>query len=146
MVAGPVGLSSPQSNLPRRRFDEAAAGLGRGLELNTLNKRRSFERMASQLRPDILSNRIAERRQQLNERMTRAERTIERMIDRSRARIDRADAVFATLPSRLEAQTGRARDRLGNLVRHADTAIRHQLTRARSELDRGPSQPAVTNV
>ena len=120
--------------LPRRRFDEAASGLGRGLELNTLNKRRSFERIASQLRPDILSNRIAERRQQLNERMTRAERTIERLIDRSRARISRADAVFATLPSRLEAQTGRARDRLGNLVRHADTAIRHQLARARSEL------------
>ncbi len=120
--------------LPRRRFDEAAAGLGRGLELNTLNKRRSFERMASQLRPDILSNRIAERRQQLSERMTRAERTIERMLDRSRARIERADAVFATLPSRLEAQTGRARDRLGNLARQADTAIRHQLTRARSEL------------
>ncbi|MGG6893271.1 exodeoxyribonuclease VII large subunit [Rhizobium sp. BR 315] len=120
--------------LPRRRFDEAAAGLGRGLELNTLNKRRSFERTASQLRPDILSNRIAERRQQLSERMTRAERTIERLLDRSRARIERADAVFATLPSRLETQTGRARDRLGNLVRHADTAIRHQLTRARSEL------------
>jgi exodeoxyribonuclease VII large subunit len=120
--------------LPRRRFDEAAAGLGRGLELNTLNKRRSFERTASHLRPDILSNRIAERRQQLSERMTRAERTIERMLDRSRARIERADAVFATLPSRLEAQAGRARDRLGNLVRHADTAIRHQLTRARSEL------------
>ena len=120
--------------LPRRRFDEAAAGLGRGLELNTLNKRRSFERTASHLRPDILSNRIAERRQQLGERMTRAERTIERMLDRSRARIERADAVFATLPLRLEAQTGRARDRLGNLVRHADTAIRHQLTRARSEL------------
>ncbi|MBN8949735.1 MULTISPECIES: exodeoxyribonuclease VII large subunit [unclassified Rhizobium] len=120
--------------LPRRRFDEAAAGLGRGLELNTLNKRRSFERAASQLRPDILSNRIAERRQQLSERMTRAERTIERMLDRSRARIERADAVFATLPSRLEAQTGRARDRLGNFVRQADTAIRHQLTRARSEL------------
>ncbi|MCZ3379607.1 exodeoxyribonuclease VII large subunit [Rhizobium sp. AG207R] len=120
--------------LPRRRFDEVAAGLGRGLELNTLNKRRSFERTASHLRPDILSNRIAERRQQLGERMNRAERTIERMLDRSRARIERADAVFATLPSRLEAQTGRARDRLGNLVRHADTAIRHQLTRARSEL------------
>jgi exodeoxyribonuclease VII large subunit len=120
--------------LPRRRFDEAAAGLGRGLELNTLNKRRSFERTASHLRPDILSNRIAERRQQLGERITRAERTIERMLDRSRARIERADAVFATLPSRLEAQTGRARDRLGSLVRHADTAIRHQLTRARSEL------------
>ncbi|MGY5807207.1 exodeoxyribonuclease VII large subunit [Rhizobium sp. LEGMi198b] len=120
--------------LPRRRFDEAAAGLGRGLEMNTLNKRRAFERTAAHLRPDVLSNRIAERRQMLGERMSRAERTVERMIDRARARIGRADAVFATLPSRLAAQTGRARDLLGNLSRHADTAIRHQLVRARGEL------------
>ncbi|NTI79272.1 exodeoxyribonuclease VII large subunit [Agrobacterium rhizogenes] len=120
--------------LPRRRLDEAASGLGRGLELNTLNKRRTFERAASHLRPDVLSNRIVERRQMLSERMTRAERTIERMIDRARARIGRADAVFATLPSRLETQTGRARDLLGNLSRRTDTAIRHQLVRARGEL------------
>ena len=120
--------------LPRRRFDEVAAGLGRGLELNTLNKRRAFERTASHLRPDVLSNRIVERRQMLSERMSRAERTVERMIDRARGRIGRADAVFATLPSRLAAQTGRARDHLGNLSRHADTAIRHQLARARGDL------------
>ncbi|MDK4740871.1 exodeoxyribonuclease VII large subunit [Rhizobium sp. CNPSo 3464] len=120
--------------LPRRRFDETAAGLGRGLEMNTLNKRRAFERIAAHLRPDVLSNRIAERRQMLSERINRAERTVERMIDRARARIGRADAVFATLPSRLAAQTGRARDLLGNLSRHADTAIRHQLVRARGEL------------
>ncbi|MDE1991419.1 MAG: exodeoxyribonuclease VII large subunit [Rhizobiaceae bacterium] len=120
--------------LPRRRFDEAAAGLGRGLELNTLNKRRAFERAASHLRPDVLSNRIAERRQMLAERMTRAERTIERMLDRARARIDRADAVFATLPSRLQTHTDRARDRLGNLSGRADRAIGHQLVRARGEL------------
>jgi exodeoxyribonuclease VII large subunit len=56
------------------------------------------------------------------------------MIDRARARIGRADAVFATLPSRLETQTGRARDLLGNLSRRTDTAIRHQLVRARGEL------------
>lgn len=35
--------------LPRRRFDEAAARLGRGLELSTINKRRSYERAASGL-------------------------------------------------------------------------------------------------
>ncbi|MBY5749576.1 exodeoxyribonuclease VII large subunit [Rhizobium leguminosarum] len=120
--------------LPRRRFDEAATGLGRGLELNTINKRRGFERVAAHLRPDVLSNRIAERRQTLNERMARAERMVERLIDRSKSRVDRAEAILASLPARLKTQTDRGRDRLGNLSRHADTAVRHQLTRARAEL------------
>ncbi|RUL96187.1 exodeoxyribonuclease VII large subunit [Rhizobium chutanense] len=120
--------------LPRRRFDEAAAGLGRGLELNTINKRRGFERAASHLRPDMLSNRIAERRQTLNERMVRAERMVERLIDRSTSRVERAEAILASQPARLKTQTDRSRERLGNLSRHADTAIRHQLTRARAEL------------
>ena len=120
--------------LPRRRFDEAAAGLGRGLELNTVNKRRGFERVAAHLRPDVLSNRIAERRQRLNERMVRAERMVERLIDRSTSRVQRAEAILASLPARLKTQTDRSRERLGNLSRHADTAIRHQLTRARAEL------------
>ncbi|KQV84255.1 exodeoxyribonuclease VII large subunit [Rhizobium sp. Root1220] len=120
--------------LPRRRFDEAAAGLGRGLELNTINKRRSFERTAAHLRPDVLSNRIGERRQMLAERIGRAERTIERLIDRSKSRVGRADAVFGSLPARLKSQTARMRDHLGNLSRHADTAVRHKLARARGEL------------
>ncbi|MBB3655909.1 exodeoxyribonuclease VII large subunit [Rhizobium sp. BK650] len=120
--------------LPRRRFDEAAAGLGRGLELNTINKRRGFERVASHLRPDVLSNRITERRQRLSERMARAERRVERMLDQSKSRIERAEAILASLPARLKTQTERGRERLGNLSRHADTAIRHQLSRARAEL------------
>ncbi len=120
--------------LPRRRFDEAATALGRGMELNTINKRRSFERAAAHLRPDVLSNRIGERRQQLTDRMARAERMVERLVDRSKARIDRADAIFASLPARLMTQTARMRDRLGNLARHGDTAVRHKLTRARAEL------------
>ncbi len=120
--------------LPRRRFDEVAAGLGRGLELNTLNKRRSFEKTAAHLRPDMLSNRIAEKRQMLAERMTRAERTVERLLDRSKSRVGRADAVFASLPARLRTQTSRMRDRLANLSRNADTAVRHQLARARGDL------------
>jgi exodeoxyribonuclease VII large subunit len=86
------------------------------------------------LRPDVLSNRITERRQYLNERITRAERTIERFIERSRAPVSRADAIFATLPARLKTQTSRLRDRLANLSRHADTAVAHQLTRARGEV------------
>lgn len=118
--------------LPRRRFDEAAAGLGRGLERNTLNKRRSFEQVAARLRPDVLAGRLAERRQVVNDRMQRADRILERLIDRSRARVDRADAVLAAVPSRLKVQMGRSRDRLANLSRHADSAVIHQLASRRS--------------
>ncbi len=120
--------------LPRRRFDEAAAGLGRGLELNTLNKRRAFERAASQLRPDMLSNRIAERRQLLNERMVRAERRVERLLSESRKRVSNAEASMRSVPARLATQAARARDHLANLSRNADTAIRHELVRARGNL------------
>lgn len=120
--------------LPRRRFDEAAAGLGRGLELNTMAKRRGFERAAAQLRPDVLASRIVERRQMLNDRLSRAGRVVERLIDRSRARIGRADAVLSAVPARLMAQTGRSKDLLANLARHADTAIVHQLARRRADI------------
>jgi exodeoxyribonuclease VII large subunit len=120
--------------LPRRRFDEAAAGLGRGLELNTLNKRRTFERAASHLRPDVLANRIAEKRQILNERMVRAERRIERLLSENRKRLSNADVSLRSVPARLATHTARARDHLANLSRHADTAVRHQLVRARGEV------------
>jgi len=120
--------------LPRRRFDEAATRLGRGLEMTTVNKRRSFERVSAHLRPEILSNRISEQRQRLSERMTRGERIIERLFDRFRARIDRADAVLAGFPARLQAQTERQRDRLGNVARRGDSAVANQLARHRQAL------------
>lgn len=109
--------------LPRRRFDEAAGGLGRSLELNTMNKRRSFERAAARLSPDMLARRIIERRQRLNERAATAERIIERQIGRLRARVDGADAALRALPSRLSSQLGRARDRLSSLAQRADAAV-----------------------
>lgn len=120
--------------LPRRRFDEAAVGLGRGLGLNTLNKRRSFERTASHLRPEMLSSRIAERRQIVGDRIMRAERIVERKVTEFKNRVSSANASLRNVPARLQVQTGRARDRLANLSRHADTAIRHQLVRARGEI------------
>jgi exodeoxyribonuclease VII large subunit len=120
--------------LPRRRFDETAAGLGRGLELNTLNKRRSFERAATHLRPELLSSRFAERRQMLGERMVRIERRIERLMLDNHKKISNADVSMRNVPSRLTAQTRAFRDQLANLTRHADTAIRHLLVKARGEI------------
>jgi exodeoxyribonuclease VII large subunit len=109
--------------LPRRRFDEAAAGLGRGLQMNTANKRRSFERISAHLRPDVLSSRLAERRQRLSERMVRAERIVERMIDRARGRTASADASLRALPARILGQVHRSRDRINGLSARADTAV-----------------------
>jgi exodeoxyribonuclease VII large subunit len=120
--------------LPRRRFDETAAGLGRGLELNTLNKRRSFERAASHLRPQVLSNRIAEKRQMLSERMIRAERRVDRLLSDGRGRISNAEASMRGVPGRLLVHTSRFRDHLANLSRHSDTAMRHMIVRARGAI------------
>ena len=120
--------------LPRRRFDEASSRLERGLELTALNKRRAFERAASHLRPDILSARIAERRQKIAEQMQRAERIIERKVDLLRARISRADAVFAGLPARLAGETARSKERLGNLSRRGDAGLDVFLRRERQAL------------
>jgi exodeoxyribonuclease VII large subunit len=120
--------------LPRRRFDEAAARLERGLELTALNKRRALERVASHLRPDVLSARIAERRQRINEQVLKAERVVERMVDRLQARIARADAVLAGVPSRLSGEMVRGRERLGNAGRRSDAALDIFLKRERSAL------------
>jgi exodeoxyribonuclease VII large subunit len=118
--------------LPRRRFDEASIGLGRGLTMNTANKRRQFERTALHLRPDMLSNRLNDRRQRLQDRMIRAERIIERLLQRNRSRISTADASLRALPARLSGQIHRAQDRLSGLAARADKAIMSDTNRRRS--------------
>ena len=120
--------------LPQQRLDRAGAGLGRGLELNTLNKRRTFEAAATKLRHDMLAARIAERGQMLEQRIARAERSVERLVDRSRSRVARADAALTSLPGRLAHEIGRSGDRLKGLALRADTALSTRLSRERSAL------------
>ncbi|MCM2291717.1 exodeoxyribonuclease VII large subunit [Allorhizobium sp. BGMRC 0089] len=115
--------------LPRRRFDEAASGLGRGLELNTMMKRRSFERAAAKLSPETLQRRLSERRQRVSERSALAERIIERLVERQKSRLGRFDATLTAVPSRLKAQIERSADRLGNLTHRADSAMKHECAR-----------------
>ena len=120
--------------LSRRRFDEAAAGLGRGLRMNTVNKRRAFERTAAHLRPDMLLTRIAERRQRLADRLLRAERVMERRIDHVRARLSALDVALRATPARIKAQTERARDRLAGLSSRGESALSADLSRRRALL------------
>lgn len=118
--------------LPRRRFDEASAGLGRSLELNTMTKRRGFERVAARLSPDMLARRLGEQRQRIAERSAMADRILERLVERSKARLGRFDATLQAVPARLKALTDRSRDRLESLARRADSAVLNDLRRARS--------------
>jgi exodeoxyribonuclease VII large subunit len=120
--------------LPRRRFDEASTRLGRGLQMNTANKRRAFERISAHLRPDVLASRINERRQKLSDRMIRAERIVERLIQRSATRVSSADASLRTLPGRLLSQIHRSQDRLAGLAGRADKALLADLGRRRSTI------------
>lgn len=120
--------------LPRRRFDEVAAGLGRGLERTTIAKRRTFERASSGLRFELLTNRLALQRQALSDRLLRADRCVERQILSEKGRIARIDASLKSLPARLETHLQRERQNLVSLMRHADTAVSHTLSRSRSAL------------
>lgn len=120
--------------LPRRRFDEAAAGLGRGLERATVVKRRSLERVAAGLRIDLLDNRVTERRRFIGEQVLRKDRCLERQMLRQRSRIDRADAALSALPARIHGHLQRERQHVASLSRHADTAVSHALVRSRTAI------------
>lgn len=117
--------------LPRRRFDEAATGLGRGLERTTVAKRRSMEQATAGLRPDLLMNRVAERRRFVGEQILRKERCLERHILKEHNRVARAATSLSALPVRLKGQLRQERQRLLSLSRHADTAVTHALARGR---------------
>lgn len=120
--------------LPRRRFDEAAAGLGRGLERTTVVKRRSLEQATAGLRLDLLTNRIAERRRFVGEQVLRKDRCLERHMLRERGRVERADAALSALPARILGHLQRERLRLSSLARHADTAVSNTLARSRAAI------------
>jgi exodeoxyribonuclease VII large subunit len=120
--------------LPRRRFDEAAAGLDRGLERTTIVKRGAFERASSGLRLELLTNRLAQQRQALADRLTRTDRCLERQLLSERGRVARFDASLRAMPARLTGHLQRERQHMTSLMRHADTAISHALVRSRSAL------------
>lgn len=135
--------------LPRRRFDEAAGGLGRGLELNTLTKRQRFERAGGGLRPDMLTARLTFHRQKLDQQVQKVARMVERLVDQSRARVHRASGSLDAVPLRLKGDYARQRDRLASLQRHADNVIANRLQRHRQLVagqDRMLQSLAYTNV
>lgn len=104
--------------LPRRRFDEAAGGLGRALQLNTANKRQLFERRAALLTPATLQRRVVEKRQRVLELAAQSERHNERLRDRLTARLSNVAARLTLRPA--ADRISRGRERLMVLARRSD--------------------------
>ncbi|MCR9137992.1 MAG: exodeoxyribonuclease VII large subunit [Alphaproteobacteria bacterium] len=104
--------------LPRRRFDEAAGGLGKALQLNTANKRQIFERRAALLAPATLQRRVMEKRQRVLELAAQSERHNERLRDRLSAQLSTVVARLTLRPA--SERISRGRERLAVLARRSD--------------------------
>ncbi|WP_174802049.1 exodeoxyribonuclease VII large subunit [Martelella limonii] len=88
--------------LPRRRFDEAGLRITRALELNTINKRRAFERSASGLSstPQRLMMMIARDRDKLGVLSRRSATAIDSALKAHRAAISGQERVLNSLSYR----------------------------------------------
>lgn len=118
--------------LPRRRFDEAAAGLGRALQLNTANKRQLFERRAALLTPATLQRRVVEKRQRVLELAAHSERHNERLRDRLSARLSNVAARLTLRPA--ADRISRGRERLSVLARRSDEITALHAERRRQQV------------
>ncbi|WP_099866441.1 exodeoxyribonuclease VII large subunit [Pararhizobium haloflavum] len=116
--------------LPRRRFDEAAGKLGRALELNTLNKRRAFEARAAQLTPGALETRLRDRGRRVLDLAVRAERIVERRLDRAGADMRRLGSQLTLRPAQIRIE--RARETIAARALRGDRAMERLFERRRS--------------
>ncbi|OLP59050.1 exodeoxyribonuclease VII large subunit [Xaviernesmea oryzae] len=121
--------------LPRRRFDEASAGLGRALQMNTAAKRRSFERVGAHLRPELVTTRLRDRRRHLDERFALAERLTERMTERAGRRLSAADVALRGFPARALGQIRHGKDRVATLSAKGERAVIADLKRFRERIE-----------
>jgi exodeoxyribonuclease VII large subunit len=117
--------------LPRRRFDEAAGKLGRALELNTLNKRRAYEARAMRLTPATLEARLKERRQSISDLSIKAERIVERRVDRAEAALRAAASRLSLRPAEIRIE--RALEGLDARMQRADRAFERLVERRRGQ-------------
>ena len=121
--------------MPRQRFDRSGQGLGRALQLNTANRRRSFEQQAGRVTPVTLVSAIRDKRQRVHDRTMRADRAQERRLEAWRSRLERHAMVLAAVPRRIAETQLRGRDRLNGLYHRADIALTQMLGQKRRGLD-----------
>ncbi|MCY0092917.1 exodeoxyribonuclease VII large subunit [Hoeflea ulvae] len=121
--------------MPRQRLDRSGQGLGQALQLNTANRRRSFERQAGRVTPVALVSAIRDKRQLVRDKAARADRAQERRLEAWRSRLDRHALVLAAVPRRITDAQTRSREQLAGLHRRTDIALTQMLSQRRRGLD-----------
>ena len=138
--------------LPRRRFDEAALRSTRALELNTINKRRMFERSASGLSatPQRLTMMIARDREKVAVLSRRASTAIDAALKTHRAAIAGQQRVLNSLSYRnvlargfavIRDQDNRPVSRAAGLQHGASIEIEFSDGRVRAVTGEGATPP-----
>lgn len=116
--------------IPRRRFDEAASRLERGLSENTARKRARFAGL--RLSPLMLTRRLGEQKHRTLQAERRLTASFRSMVGNARARFDR-DAARIT-PVALKRQLAISSEGLGVLTARATRAEVARLERLRGRL------------
>lgn len=116
--------------IPRRRFDEAASRLERGLSENTARKRARFAGL--RLSPSVLTRRLGEQRRVILQTENRLVASFRGLVGNARARFDR-DAARVT-PIALRRRLVPSSEKLVTLARRADRAEATRLERLQGRL------------
>ena len=149
------GLPSPDQllALPRRRFDEAAVRLGRGLAATVAAKRARFDARAARLTPHMLRQSLARRRDRMTAIASRIDVAAGQRLVRRRDRL--GATVLRLRPALLERIVRQRRDSARPLARAlpvAFTRIGERLAQGRTRVadanrraDRASDQILATN-
>ncbi len=116
--------------LPRRRFDEAASRLERGLAVAVERKRARFDR--ARLSPASLSRRAEEARRRLKREGDQLPKCASAYLRARRSTLRETAARLRIEPVAAHARIGR--DRLSGCLRRGDVAIQGTLARERTRL------------
>jgi len=107
--------------MPRRRFDEAAARLGRALTAETTRKRATFEGCARHIVPGVLSRRLDRARDRLRVPSTALPRDMQRLIEQRRTTGGRCADKLSVRS--IEQRIAGGREKTSGLCRRLDGAM-----------------------
>ncbi|MBO6540674.1 MAG: exodeoxyribonuclease VII large subunit [Rhizobiaceae bacterium] len=116
--------------MPRRRFDEAASRLERGLSENTARKRARFGGL--RLSPSMLTRRLGEERRRATQARNRLVTSFRGLVGTARSRFDRDAGRISHVA--LSQRLALSSEKLGALTQRGDRAEATRLERSRVRL------------
>lgn len=135
--------------LPRRRIDEASNLLGKALELNTMNKRRSLEAPSARLTPISLQASLQDRTARLMQNARALVVNFERIKEQKATQLARINRALSPVPQQIAKRIGQFHNQVEQSLLRIDGAINRQILQGRQQLvaqDRVLQSLAYKNV